>query len=733
MQLFKRVLLSLFPEEIVAQSINPANMFVSFISTKEFFSVINRKLVENYKLNLYDISLDPFEFKIGFWNQPVTKPKDTDIYYGYCSAANLNWYRFFNTANIWTNLALVTSLYVKEVFRKYDQIYFLNFLYAVYLLCFVFTARIKVFPYKDKKLNYNRFIDILFSFYAFVFQQTGQKLDVEIFKKIKKELISQVDIYFLLFEVYSRFNDTLSQWNNSSRDYYSRLFYDELQWSSKNIINEFLWNIKDYTTNSSFSGVEWKLLQFILPADILIRYLFMDLNMSLVVDTVISRLYDKNIVDEYLKKTRQSDSELEKFILYITDYRLLKKNFFAWVQKYIVTHFKDEDKTYIKEELDDLMSSIWDNMENIENFKIPERIKKESKIMEKILNFYVTLVGWMNIARWDSMFLKLFRKNIVDVFMENMNSYEKWSSTLYYYGSLLYQYGKNVFYYEYAAENIRAWKQKFLLPYKSDIKNVYSNMNILWLFDQYFLAVHFQDINPKDLKIYVKNKQVIDNFKKILGKQISSLVKKNNLKLVEYLYAPLVFFLSKSESVLNSLKSEFNDDDIFHLKENIYNFDFWLHYDFCRELESNKAKLRKTYSDFAILWILANFRETFFWFLLYYIFVKKNLKFKKDMYKLELLKNIYIKDILNVDEKLYSLFDERIKVIIDKYEQLAYDRIEVDDNNDYLKIWLDNWLVFCQDKNISEAKKNIIWEDIVWFRWYLKNITYYNKRFLIPK
>jgi len=100
MQLFKRVLLSLFPEEIVAQSINPANMFVSFISTKEFFSVINRKLVENYKLNLYDISLDPFEFKIGFGNQPVTKPKDTDIYYGYCSAANLNGYRFFNTANI---------------------------------------------------------------------------------------------------------------------------------------------------------------------------------------------------------------------------------------------------------------------------------------------------------------------------------------------------------------------------------------------------------------------------------------------------------------------------------------------------------------------------------------------------------------------------------------------------------------------------------------------------------
>ena len=66
MQLFKRILLSLFPDETVNQGINPASMFISFISTKEFFSVINRKIVENYKLNLFDITIDPFEFKIGF-------------------------------------------------------------------------------------------------------------------------------------------------------------------------------------------------------------------------------------------------------------------------------------------------------------------------------------------------------------------------------------------------------------------------------------------------------------------------------------------------------------------------------------------------------------------------------------------------------------------------------------------------------------------------------------------
>lgn len=59
-----------------------------------------------------------------------------------------------------------------------------------------------------------------------------------------------------------------------------------------------------------------------------------------------------------------------------------------------MTVFIDDDtKSIDKEDLDDLMSSIGEDVENTESFKIPERIKKESKMMEKILNFYITLIG----------------------------------------------------------------------------------------------------------------------------------------------------------------------------------------------------------------------------------------------------------------------------------------------------------------------------------------------------
>lgn len=162
MQLFKRILLSLFPDEIINQTINPASMFVSFINAKQFFSVAHRKIVENYKLNLFDISLDPFEVKIGFGETPTIKVKDVDFYYGYAATANFNGYRFFSPSTIATAISLISSLYVKNAFKGKQQQLYLYFLFTIYLLTFLFQARLKVFPTGDDKENYSWFIDLFF-------------------------------------------------------------------------------------------------------------------------------------------------------------------------------------------------------------------------------------------------------------------------------------------------------------------------------------------------------------------------------------------------------------------------------------------------------------------------------------------------------------------------------------------------------------------------------------------
>ena len=729
MQLFKRILLSLFPDEIIAQTINPASMFISFISTKEFFSVINRKIVENYKLNLFDVTLDPFEFKIGFGENNATKQKDIDTYYSYCATANLNGYRFFSPANIANHLSLVVALYVKDVFRNYPPEYYLNFLYTVFLLSFVFFARIKIFPYQEREKNYNWFIEIVFSFYTFVFQQTGKKIDPTIIKELKKSLLNQVELFFLLFAVYKNFNTLFIHPQVSDKDIYSWIFYDELKGKEKTIYAEFIWHHQEFTHQTFFSSIETKILQSILPADILLRYLFIDADMFLITDSIIAKLFDKKILDGFIKSFHKDDTQLENFLLYITDYKHFKKNFFEWVQKYIVTVFREQDSTpwAIQEDLDDLMSSIGENVENIESFKIPERIKKESKIMEKILNFYITLIWWSRLSRWDTFFLRLFRKPIIEYTFSISDHLDKKDYTLPYYGRLLYQYGKNVFFYKHTAENVRAGKQKFLLPQKTNIKDVYSNISLLKSFDETAIATILQDINPKDIRLYIKNKMIIELFKWLIGSEISDMVRIHDDQFVEMVYQDISIHLVDT-GFLSTLKNNLTEQDIYHIKENIYNLDFWISKKFFRAMRDNGLLLQKDYSDLVILGIFSTLRETIFGVLIFLTYLQNT-----TAKHIEILIQLYIENILHIDEQYHAKMISIIHDIQADFNQIITYWIEIDDNKDYLKIWEMNRAKFCGEKCDDEIKKKIISEDIIWFKWFLKNISYYNKRFLMPQ
>jgi len=107
MKLFRRLLLSLLPEELVQHETSPAGMFLSFVNPKHFFSVIDRKIMENYKLNLFDIALDSFEAKIWFGNVPTLQMKDTPDYFSYIVAANINGRTFYSPANIGVAMSMI--------------------------------------------------------------------------------------------------------------------------------------------------------------------------------------------------------------------------------------------------------------------------------------------------------------------------------------------------------------------------------------------------------------------------------------------------------------------------------------------------------------------------------------------------------------------------------------------------------------------------------------------------
>lgn len=184
------------------------------------------------------------------------------------------------------------------------------------------------------------------------------------------------------------------------------------------------------------------------------------------------------------------------------------------MQNYIIKLLRAEGKEEILEDIDEMLSAI-DNGDDISNFDVPERIKRESRVTERLLNFYVTLLGGFTIARGDSFYLRFFKPELLQFLtqdaLENLLGAE---IQLEYFGGMLYQYGKNLYYYNYINEHIRAGANKFSMPIKGDGSKATTNFSVIKLYAEGMMASLFQDLNPKDTKLTIKNTQILDLFKK---------------------------------------------------------------------------------------------------------------------------------------------------------------------------------------------------------------------------
>jgi hypothetical protein len=90
---------------------------------------------------------------------------------------------------------------------------------------------------------------------------------------------------------------------------YAWLFYDELKEGDlMSSYKDFIDSYPKCTRTTSFSGVETRLLLNVLPADILLKYLFLDADMFLMTETVVAKLFDKKILDKYLAQLRKDDT-----------------------------------------------------------------------------------------------------------------------------------------------------------------------------------------------------------------------------------------------------------------------------------------------------------------------------------------------------------------------------------------------------------------------------------------
>lgn len=726
MHLFKRLLLTKFPNSTIHNAVNPASMFVGFISAKEFFSIINRKIIENHKLNLFDVNLDPIEFKMGFGENPNSdKQKDLENYFAYAVAANLNGTLFFSPANLANGVSLLATLYFKQAMTGFPEYYFVQLIYTVFLLSFTFVSRVKVFPSEHDQENYNWFVEVFFDFYKITFEQLQTKISDSDFFAVKKAVLQETAFCFLLFHFYKKLNSLLAE-KSSDTDY-----LDWLLWKTKqtNLIKAFKENYATTKYLPHSSPLEQSILNMVRPADILIKYLFGDANPIIAVETIVARIFDKTELDPLVQSFLTSDEQLPQLFEYLLEYKKYKYWFFAGVQNYIIKLLRSEGKEDILEDIDEMLSAI-DNGDDISNFDVPERIKRESKVTERLLNFYVTLLGGFTTARGDSFYLRLLKPEILDFFTKNsLNSLLGSEVQLEYFGGVLYQYAKNLYYYSYINENIRAGKNKFTMPLKGDTSKVTTNFSVIKLYTEGMIASFFQDLNPKDTKLTIKNTQILELFKTQFGEQVSEMVKLGSDKFLQAFYAPIFSQIKDSKAFVSVLSSSLQENDLVNLKDTLYKLDFWISFSFFKKLEA--LKLWKQYDDALLLALFGSIRETFFGLALLFVYLeqdKKSLSHEKN----EILLMIYVRDILGIKSKKA---DQVFKVMLETIKEVMPILklwISLDDNKSFFALIAKNWDSFSAEKSEEQLLASFSGEDLVWFRGLLKNIAYYNKRFVIP-
>ena len=732
MQLFKRLLLSYFPDSLVKDSFNPASMFVSFISAKDFYTIIDRKIIENYKLNLFDLSMDIFEWKLWLGvHKDMMQSKMSDTYYSYLAAANFNWYKFYNVWNTSNAMTLLCSLYLYDCFDKDDSL-FVDALYTFYLLTFLFAARIKIFPWVDEKSDFQWFVDLYFNFFEIVISQLKHKVSKKELQELRTKMLTHIEIFFMMFYYERRVNQLYLVKNDWKywTDFYQRIFWSQLSVVQKN----FLQNVDKITIDSNFSEIEESLLFEVAPADIHLKYLFLETDTWEIVSNIIANIYDRKILDKKLTSLMKNEEELDFILDYATDLDNFKKGFFKWVKQYI-SHMRLEDKDSY-EELDEMMSEIWDDMDKLDQMQIPASIKKESKIMEQLLNFYVSYLWWLSISRADTFFLRFFKRKLVPELMQYFDIHLKTNEAIEYCWISHVLYVKNQAYYQFVNKKIREWKEKFFVP-ASPLKteNVKATAYLMKTEDEIALTTLLQDCNPQIWKLYVKNKALLDWFQAQYSGNISSLIQLPLNEFVYNYYEPIFSNFELWENVLKILQNAFTDQDVVRLKNSLYAFDVQLFREAISMIPWKNFK--KIYNDSVILQQLSLLRETLFWFLIYYRYLQlaqEADKWKRN-FDLSLLKRVYILQILNWDISLFSAWCKLIDTLLEQFWNAFSIFVEFDDNKEFFWILKENWIDFVKKlwkKSDSEKQSSFSYEDLLWLRWVLKHITYYNKRFLIP-
>ena len=121
-----------------------------------------------------------------------------------------------------------------------------------------------------------------------------------------------------------------------------------------------------------------------------------------------------------------------------------------------------------------------------------------------------------------------------------------------------------------------------------------------------------------------------------------------------------------------------------------------------------------------------------FGFCFYYYALSTGLKDDQRSVSLPLLKQLFLLEMIGIDPSLYPVVSDLLDALIKEFDLMFSLLSTLDDNPKFFELLVYNWKDFISHKEqLSTSSFSV--EDILWLRGVFKHISYYNKRYVVPK
>ena len=152
-----------------------------------------------------------------------------------------------------------------------------------------------------------------------------------------------------------------------------------------------------------------------------------------VIEHLFDGLYDRETMQGYLSSFLKDDSQLDTYLQRCLDRKHFHAHYFQGMKDVSQHVYRLDNDFETNQEIDSFISSL-ESGKPPHQSEVPERLKEESLMMDKLMNFYMAFVGGLWTGRGDSFGLRLFKKPLVDEMMTLFTDTHLQKEALQYYG-----------------------------------------------------------------------------------------------------------------------------------------------------------------------------------------------------------------------------------------------------------------------------------------------------------